>query len=87
MKEKQERALEDAFTVRDLIAALKKLDPDLPVFFAYPSKNYWRDTLAGAVTNVREDAVAWSSYSESMKLPRDEKFADDEEPVNVVIID
>lgn len=48
--------------VSDLIKELQAMDPDAQVHFRYPSGDYWRTTLAPAVTVVDEGRVAYSQY-------------------------
>lgn len=79
-----ERRLEGCFTVRELIEQLENCDPDLPVFFAYPAGDYWKNTLAGSVENLEEKQITWSEYHRTFKVPSEDRDMDDEEKEDAV---
>ena len=71
-------------TVKELIKALKDEDPDMPVYFAHPSHDYWRNTLASEVDELEPGTVQHSEYHGQMKVV--EEPEDGEELVEVLIL-
>lgn len=80
-----ERQLESCLTVRDLIEQLQGCDPDLPVVFAYPAGDHWRNTLGGTVENVEEKQAIWSEYHRTFKIPKD--GSTEEDAIEVVVLE
>jgi hypothetical protein len=54
--------------VRELIAALQDHDLDSDVYFAYPSGDHWRTTIAAPVSYVEDMPVKHSAYHDKMVL-------------------
>lgn len=76
--------------VRELIRELKAMDPEMEVYFAHPSHDYWRSELASEVERVDEERVHWSEYHGQMNTIDEDKVekyaAKGEELLEVVIL-
>jgi hypothetical protein len=64
--------------VRQLINILKEMDPDMDVYFAYDSKDYWGSVITSEVNTVGKDRLAWSEYHRAYEVPG-EDYEDDSE--------
>lgn len=58
----------DALTVVDLIEELKSYDEDTKVVIAYPSGDYWGNTVAVPVTGICEEQVEYSDQHRQLKV-------------------
>ena len=65
------------------LAKLLLAGEDLPVYYGYPSHDYWKTEIAGDITEAEEDYAEWSDYHSKMRVsdqekdsfdPEDEKF-------------
>lgn len=51
---------------------------DVDVHFAYPSGDYWRNTLAARADSVDDGVIVWSEYH------REHRLVDEEEEESIV---
>lgn len=72
--------------VKELMEALSRYNADDEVHFAYPANDYWRNTLAPAVSRVEVGEVAFSGYHRCDQLPESERDADDAPRRPVVVL-
>jgi len=72
-------------TVKDLIAKLEGMDPDLEVRFAYCYGDHWNTEVADEVEEVEEGEVSWSAYHQTYRVNEDGPD-DDEETRQVVLL-
>ena len=56
-------------TVSSLIAKLRKMDPEAPVYLAYPAGDYWGNTLVAEPAHVEETEVEYSEYHRQKRIP------------------
>jgi len=74
---------------RDLIEALKEMDPEAEVHFAYNYGDYWKTVVAPAITDVEEGYVMRSEYHQMDKLvdvDADEEFLKSDKVRTVVVL-
>ena len=72
--------------VHQLIAALKDMDQDLDVQFAYSFGDYWRTVVAAKVSEVGEGLVAYSEYHRMDQVEDSDERQDDLDVRKAVII-
>lgn len=65
------------------MSLLEDFDPDQDVFFAHPSHDYWRSTLASEVRTVCNDTVKHSDYHRQHTIA---DYDDEDETRDVVVI-
>ena len=77
-----------AYTVAELIDALRDFDPDSEVRFAYNSKNYARIEVAAKVRNVDDGQVVYSEYHQMDRVVDefDESDYRPAQPTDVVVL-
>ena len=67
--------------VTELITALKSMEQDRPVMFAYPAHDHANTTLLGEVSVVDDHDALFSYYHDAYKL-----VADGEADLSVVVL-
>lgn len=72
--------------VRDLIAALKDMDPEAEVHFTYNYGDHWRTQVAPAVDNVEEGVVTHSAYHSMDKVVDEDDVDDKDEKQRPVVL-
>lgn len=56
-------------TVSSLIRLLQNMDPEAPVYLAYPAGDYWGNTLVAEPAYVEETEVEYSEYHRQKRIP------------------
>jgi len=79
--------MKESITVGQLKQMLDNEDDNMEVYFAYPFGDYWSNTVAGSITDVRVEPVAWSEYHAMYKLITDGKDCSDYIIKDVLILD
>jgi len=72
--------------VHQLIAALKDMDQDLDVQFAYRFGDHWRTVVAAKVSEVDEGLVSYSEYHQMDQVEDSDERQDDLDVRKAVII-
>lgn len=73
-------------TVKELKAMLERFSDDMEVCYAYPARDYWRNTIAGGIKNAVEKEVVFSKYHENLVVAEDVLAEDDENEYKTVVI-
>lgn len=75
--------------VKELIAALETMPPELEVMFTYNSGDYWRTQIASSINQLDTGYVVWSRYHDMHKvidLDDDDEDDEDNMPKTAVLL-
>jgi hypothetical protein len=73
-------------TVQELINLLKNENPEMEVYFAHPSHDYWRSELASPIEIGNEEYIKHSQYHNQMTTIDEEKWDPEDGNQQKVII-
>lgn len=79
------RDIDTAMTVGQLKEYLEDFDDNLPIYYQYPSGDYWHSVLASSIQGVEMAKVEWSEYHRAPALV-DKDDDEQEDTVSVVMI-
>lgn len=79
------RDIDTAMTVGQLKEQLEHFDDNLPIYYQYPSGDYWHTVLASSIQGVEMTEVEWSDYHRTPKLIDGDKEREDSVAVVMIL--
>jgi hypothetical protein len=65
-------------TVKQLKEMLSDKDPDMEVYFAHSSHDYWGSVLASGVREVSEEEIRFTAYHDQYEVPKNRDVGEDD---------